>query len=164
GGELTHQPDDRAIRVEVSSPEARLGESGAERAYDNVELFTRELVERQPLAEHPAWCQALRHRVVHLARIEIPSAGMPWDKEIGHDDVKAVATGGQIAAAIVEHEAHVRPCVQLPVPWGKMRACRLCHLGHEFNDSGLRHAERGSGARRDTRSEPDERDTARVGV
>src|SRR5262245_49711484 len=116
GGELTHQPNHGAVRVEISTPEARLGEDAQERAHDNVKLCARELVERQPLAEHPARCQALCHRVVHLAGIEVSCAGMPGDEEIGHDDIKTVATGGQVAAAIVEHEAHVRACKQLPVP------------------------------------------------
>src|SRR5262249_56143257 len=114
--ELTQQHDDGAVRVEISTPEARLRENAEERAHDNVKLFARELVERQPLAEHPARCQALCHSVVHLAGIEISCAGMPGDEEIGHDDIKTVATGGQVAAAIVEHEAHLRACKQLPGP------------------------------------------------
>src|SRR5207249_6701194 len=114
--ELTHQSDDRAVRVEIAAPEARLGENAEERAHDNVELYTRELVERQPLAEHPARRQVPRYGVIHLARIEVPRAGMPRNKQVGHDDIKTVAAGGEVAAAIVEHEVHVRPCQQLPVP------------------------------------------------
>src|SRR5262249_40919977 len=122
----------------------------------------RELVERQPLAEYPVRCQTPRYSVVHLTGIEIPRVGMPGDEEISHDDIKAVTTGGQVATAIVKHEAHVRAGEQLPVPGGKMCARRPCELGHELNNGGLRHAERGTGTGRDSRSEPDEGDPARV--
>src|SRR5262249_16310604 len=106
--ELPHQADDGTIRVEIPSPETRLRENGENRAYDRVELFARELVERQPLAEHPAWCQALCHDLVHLTGVEVPGAGMPGDKEVSHDDIKAVAVGSEVAATVVKHEAHVR--------------------------------------------------------
>src|SRR6266850_1244608 len=81
-GELPYQADDGTIRVEISPPETRLRENGEERAHNRVELFARELVERQPLAEHPARRQAPRHGLVHLTGVEVPGAGMPRDKEV----------------------------------------------------------------------------------
>src|SRR5262249_28495495 len=159
-----YQSDDGPVRVEIPAPETRLRENGEERAYDCVKFFARELIERQPLAEHPAWRQAPRHGVVHLARIEVPGVGMPWDKEVRYDNIKVVAAGGEIAAPVVEHKAHVGAFEQLSVPGRKIRLCHPGYLRHEFNDGSLLYAQRGSGTSRDTSGEPNERDTARVGM
>src|SRR4029450_2085405 len=95
--ELPHQADNGTSRVEIPSPDSRLRENGEKRAYDRVKLFARELIERQPLAEHPARRQAPCHGLVHLPGVEVPGAGMPRDKEVRHDDIKAVAVGSEVA-------------------------------------------------------------------
>src|SRR5215510_14465347 len=163
-GELTHQSDDGPVRVKISAPETRLRENGEERTHDRVELFACELVERQPLAKQPLRGQAPCHGVVHLARIEVPGTGVPRDKAVRNDDIKAVAAGCEIATAVVEHEAHVGAFEQLPVPGRKIPACCPCYLRHEFNNGGLLYTQRGSGAGRNASSETNERSTARVGV
>src|SRR5437899_9540848 len=147
-GALTYQANDGTVWVEIPAPETRLRENGEERAHDRVELGARELVERQPLAEHPTRRQAPRHAVVHFACIEVPGTGMPRDKEVRHDDIEAVAAGGEVAAAVIKHEAHVCSFEQLCVPGRKIRACCPCYLRHEFNNGRFLHTQGGSGTGR----------------
>ena len=89
---------------------------------------------------------------------------MPWDKEVRDDHIKTVAAGGKVAAAIVEHEVHVRAFEHLPIPGRKIRLCRPCHFRYKFNDGGFLHAKGGSGTRRDTGGKPNKRDLAWVGM
>jgi hypothetical protein len=161
GCEPPDETDDRAIGIEVVPPDAHVREDGQERPRDRVELFPRQLVERQPLAEEARRGETSPHRAEHLARVEAARSGVPRDKEIGDDDVVAIGARGEPAASIVDDEVDVRAAKQRRVPGAEVGVRGGGDLGNELDDRRALDAERGRRARADARRHAHEHDPVR---
>src|SRR5438309_1493549 len=120
--QLTDQPDDRKLGIEIIAPEAHLREDGKKRAHDDVEFFACQLIERQPLAKKSIWREPASRGFIHLARIQIPSPRIPGNEQVGDNYVETVSAGCEISAAVLKHETHICALEQICVPGGEMRA------------------------------------------
>ena len=105
--QLTDQPDDRKLGIEIIPPEAHLREDGKKRAHDDVEFFACQLIERQPLAKKSIWREPASRGFIHLARIQIPSPRIPGNEQVGDNYVETVLAGCEISAAYTEEVANV---------------------------------------------------------
>ena len=89
---------------------------------------------------------------------------MPGDEQVRYNHVEALTAGCERATTVIKHEVNLRSREQPCVPGGEVCPCCRRHLGHEFKNGRLFHAESGSRARTDTGREADKGDTARIGV
>src|SRR5262249_16087948 len=78
-----------------------------------------ELVEMEPLAEHPVWREAVPHSEVELGREESRDRAHPRVRRLGNDEIKLATARPEVRLGVVEHERRARVIEDAVTDWDK---------------------------------------------
>ena len=101
-----HEPEDRELRVEISAHEEGIRVNLAERAGNRLELRTRELEHREPLAVEAAGLEGTFDVLKMFNAEEASFPGAPGQKQIAHHDIIRRPFAGHHPARILLKKTH----------------------------------------------------------